>query len=229
MMHRGHFIVMGLSLLLSLAACTTDEYEKGDGELSYMRADFADVRSGKAGFLSSFITDEGDSLSLVPTLECSWATTPDSVYRALVYYNRENSADIQVEGIVASQVLVMKIPSHRRDTVVMHPVGWESAWLSANGKYLNMGIDLKTGKGDDDKARQTLGVVRDTTLVLADGTSEHHLRLYHDQGRVPEYYTTKVYVSIPVAGMSVGDVVRLEVNTYDGLVTRTFPIVTKAR
>ena len=74
-----------LLLLLPLVSCTRDEYEKGDGEYSYMRADFAEAYSSDAGVLGSFVTDEGDSLVLSPRHDCSWASTPDSVYRTLMY------------------------------------------------------------------------------------------------------------------------------------------------
>ncbi len=215
-----------LLLLLPLVSCTRDEYEKGDGEYSYMRADFAEAYSSDAGVLGSFVTDEGDSLVLSPRHDCSWASTPDSVYRTLMYYSREDTTSIKVRCITATQVLVLRVPSQRRDTVITHPVGLESIWLSANGKYINMGVDVKTGKGDDDKARQTLGVVCDTVLILPDGKHEHRLRLFHDQGKVPEYYTSKVYASIPLGTFSKGDVVRLDVNTYKGMVTRSFRIAT---
>ena len=227
MTRRTVCLSMGLLLLLlPLGSCTSDDYEKGDGEYSYMRADFVEAYSSKAGVLGSFVTDEGDSLVLSPRHDCSWASTPDSVYRALMYYSREDTASIKVRCITATQVLVLRVPQQRRDTVIMHPVGLESVWLSANGKYVNMGLDVKTGKGDDDKARQTLGVVCDTVLTMPDGNHEHCLRLFHDQGKVPEYYTSKVYVSIPLGNYSKGDVVRMDVNTYKGKVTKSFRIAT---
>ncbi len=224
--HAFRTCVVMLSLLLSFVSCTNDEYESGDGEYSYMRADFVEAHSGDAGYLTSFVTDEGDSLLLSPKYECLWATTPDSVYRALMYYSREDSSSLNVRGISISQVFMLYLPKQPRDTVYVHPVGLESSWMSANGKYFNMGLNLRTGKGENEKARQTLGVVLDTTLLLPNGSHEHHLRLFHNQGEVPEYYTTKVYASIPMAYFSPGDVVSLSVNTYDGLVTRSFTVAT---
>ena len=49
-----------------------------------------------------------------------------------------------------------------------------------------------------------------------------HLKLYHDQGGVPEYYTVQRYASIDTKDLGDADVVSITVNTYGGEVTKTF-------
>ena len=39
---------------------------------------------------------------------------------------------------------------------------------------------------------------------------------------MPEYYTTNVYASIPIGQLAKGDVIKLDVQTYNGQVSRTF-------
>ena len=47
--------------------------------------------------------------------------------------------------------------------------------------------------------------------------------LHHDQGGVPEYYSTQAYLSIPTVDLLV-DSVRFYLNTYSGVVIKTLPV-----
>ena len=132
------------------------------------------------------------------------------------------SAAVPPESVL--QVLVLPIPQKKREKVCVDPLTMESAWMSANGRYLNLGLYVKTGvEGDSVVAKhQLLGVNCDTTVVHDDGSRELHLVLYHDQAGVPEYYSSCVYASIPISHLRKGDVVHLDVHTYNGLVSRSF-------
>ena len=156
-------------------------------------------------------------------LECSWAKTPDSLYRALIYYSQEEEG-AQVKGISAQQVLVLQVKSGTPKNMLTDPLDMESAWLSANGRYLNLGLYVKTGAVGDKETRQTLGMVRDTILTLDGSVREHQLRLFHNQNGVPAYYSSKVYASIPLDSFALGDILHLEVNTFEGVVTRRFEL-----
>ena len=46
-------VLMALVLTCLLMACEVDDYETGDGEYSFMRADFANVHTGEAKVLTS--------------------------------------------------------------------------------------------------------------------------------------------------------------------------------
>ena len=95
------------------------------------------------------------------------------------------------------------------------PVKFESTWMSKTGKYLNLSLQLKTGVTDDSTAAQSLAIISDTLVKHADSKQIRHLILYHDQGNVPEYYSTKVYLSIPTNRID-ADSVRISINSYDG-------------
>ena len=75
-----------------LASCTTEQYDSGDGKWSYLRSDFAEVCTDAQSRMSSFTTDEQLSLQVEGTPKVSWMTTPDSTYRALVYYAAPSSS-----------------------------------------------------------------------------------------------------------------------------------------
>ena len=170
------------------------------------------------------ITDEGDSLVFRNDAACDWATTPDSVYRGMLYSARNGEVAPYTHFVSMSQVLVLRIPEKRREKVCTDPLTMESAWVSANGKYLNLGLYVKTGvEGNAVVAKhQLLGVDCDSVVVHDDGTQELYLLLYHDQAGVPEYYSSSAYASIPISHLRKGDVVHLDVNTYDGMVRRSF-------
>ena len=53
----------------------------------------------------------------------------------------------------------------------------------------------------------------------ADGTKTLHLTFFHDQAGVPEYYSQRIYLSIPLPPTGV-DTIWMDVNTYDGLVEK---------
>ena len=131
-------------LAFSLAACTTETYDSGDGKYSMMRADFVETRTNSAGELYCAVTDEGDSLVLSPKCTAKWAATPDSLYRALLYYNVPQTG-IEVKTIsltsIPTPLVRMKEDVKEQQT---DPVVFNSAWMSREGRYINLGCMRRT-------------------------------------------------------------------------------------
>lgn len=203
-------------------ACETEDYETGDGELSYMRADFADIHTSEAKKVDYACTDNGDSLLVRPFYNCEWAATPDSIYRALLYYDVKTKGTGEVEAIAIKQVLALRmLQTSKMKEVHTDPLVFESAWVSPNKKYLNLGLYVKSGKieGDD---RQTVGMLCDTIYTRDDGRRLFSLRMFHHQNNIPEYYSVRVYASVPLDSINPGDSILLNVNTYEGEVNRVF-------
>lgn len=216
--------VLVVVALMLLASCESEDYETGDGDYSYLRADFVETHAKEEKLLDRAVTDDGDELIFQEPLSCSWATTADSTYRALLYYNIGKSDPRSVKGVSASQVLVLRLPQKRPESTSCDPLRVESAWLSPNNKYLNMGLYVMVGKTGEDDRKQSLGIMRDTIVPLDNGARLHQLRLLHAQNGVPENYSTKIYVSIPMDYFSPGDSVHFDINTYDGPMERTFQV-----
>ena len=105
--------------------------------------------------------------------------------------------------------------------ITTDPVKFESAWMSRTGKYLNLSLVLMTGTQDDAEAVHRLIIVQDAILTNPDATRTCILRLYHDQGGVPEYYSAHAYASI-ITSQIPADSVRISINTYNGVVEKTF-------
>lgn len=212
-----------LLLLLSLAtiiACEQDVYDKGEGRYSLMRADFAEAHVTGGHAIDYIETDDGDRLQLTTPYTAKWLEKASSPCRILIYYNKVEG---QAEALSISQVsAVTPHPSaYFKQGVKTDPVGFESAWLSRNGRYLNFSIVLMVGSTDDQTAIHQLDVVADTTVTHTDGLSTCHLRLYHNQGGVPEYYSQRTAFSIPLEAIKT-DSIRMTINTYNGPVVKVF-------
>lgn len=205
-------------LLPALASCGVGGYEEGTGENSLLTADFVEAHTDGQCRIDYALADGGDSLALSPAAAAAWASTPDTLYRALLYYDRADGQAVRPRSIAALPVLKVA-PTADFAPMKTDPVDFESAWVSASGRYLNIGFYVKTGEASDGSARQTVGMACDSVAVAPGGIAVAHLRLYHDQGGVPEYYSSKTYVSVSRRAIA-ADSVSLTIETYGGTVTR---------
>ncbi|MCD8209991.1 MAG: NigD-like protein [Prevotella sp.] len=222
-----------LPLLLAIVvSCQNDAYDTGDGSLSNMRVDFVEAKTNSLSTITSVVTDDDESLSLYEPISTSWATVPDTIYRALLYYNKisSNTNTYLAQAIAISQVPVFSIAEKKapNQEILMDPVNFISIWKSKSGKYINLDLYLKVGNLDDDASLQTLGMFFDGVSISSEGEKKVTLLLYHDQNGMPEYYSSEVYASIPVDGipqeLSQGDIVEVIINTYDGLISKTIEL-----
>lgn len=216
-----------------LTACTSESYETGDGKYSYLRADFGEIHTAKPQQVDYAVNDEGRRISFETAPTVKWAEKGDTLYRALLYYNdlpdkAARSISLQPVYVLAPKAAAdVKDPRH-------DPVTFESAWLStcqrtdlaiaadsvkreAVTHYLNIAFLVKTGQPDDEKARQTIGMMSEQA---DDG--KLRLTLLHDQGAIPQYYSTRIYTSIPLTDSQLQRGISLCINTYDGELIRTF-------
>lgn len=250
-----------------LASCTTEQYDSGDGKLSYLRSDFVEACTDAQSRMSSFTTDEQLSLQVEGTPKVSWMTTPDSTYRALVYYaapssssalgsssaigpssasgsssasgpsssssssasfterSAQNLSSAPVKVFIVNNVLCPKIK--RLQTSVppkTDPVSFVALWLSANRKYVNITFDVKTGSSGSDADGQSIGAVLTDMTRNADGTLTAHITFCHDQGNVPQYYSSRQYASLAVAQMQDADSASIVINSYKGKVVKTISL-----
>lgn len=211
-------LLLMLTLASVLTACEQEVYDKGDIAYSYLRADFVEAIVGSDHYVSYVVTDDDERLALKMPFTASWIETADTTYRAVLYYNNTGE---KPEAVNLSRVSVVPVrrPAQFKSGIKTDPIGFESLWLSGHKRYLNLGVVMKTGAVGKDDEIQTLGVIGDTITVGTDGLRTYHLRLFHNQGDVPEYYSQRAYFSIPVGNLGV-DSLRLSVNTYDGVVTK---------
>lgn len=207
-------------LFIAFLSCTTGGYDSGDGPYSYYSADLAMVHTMDQQIADYMLTDEGDSVHFSPLARLSYADKADSFYRSLVYYNKVSSKASSAFAIKQVPVLC---PSVKADSVGIDPISFEAGWISSDNRWLNLRLSMKTGSlSSTEYVRQLVGVSLDSAYTYQNGTKEVWLTLRHRQNGVPEYYSTSVYVSIPLSGFSAGSLVNLRMYTYDGIVNRRF-------
>ena len=218
-------IIIAHCSFFAYSSCTQDGNEKGDGKYSNMRGDFVEAQVDAEKEIIFLTTDDGETLPLTQPYSAKWITRPDTVYRCMLYYNkvREGNGQYAAEPISIGEVPCPSItPLAELETAMKtDPVKFESAWMSRTGKYLNLSLVLMTGTQDDAEAVHRLIIVQDAILTNPDATRTCILRLYHDQGGVPEYYSAHAYASI-ITSQIPADSVRISINTYNGVVEKTF-------
>ncbi len=210
---------------LALAACEVGGYDTEEGEYTYLTAEFVEAWAEADGSVARVETDGGDTLWLSPPATPSWVAATDTAYRAVLYYDWSGTSTVSPRSLSAVTT-VRPIEAQRLDTVIADPVELESVWVSATGKYLNMGVYMKIGDTGDADLYHTVAILTDSVSKAADGRTCAHLRLYHDQGGVPEYYSQKYYISVPRQSIP-ADSVTLQVETYDGTVTRSLSLASR--
>lgn len=203
-----------------LGACTSDSYDSGDGNFSYLKAEFAVVATDDNLNIISATTDGGSRLVFANPFKQQWASQPDSVYRALLYYDNTGDSIVKARSISPVPVLSV-VSSDRVAELTDSPVTLESTWMSASGCYINLSLLLKAGSTDGG-AQQTVALVDDGSYDDSSGKRHLTLRLIHDQGTVPDYYTVRQYLSVAVAQLMPADSVDVVVNTHDGTVVKKF-------
>ena len=218
-------IIIFVTALLMLSACKNDSYESGDGQYSYLQADFVEANTSASKELVSARTDDGDMLLFSPHVFKEWASTPDSVYRSLLYYNKVND-DRTTEVYSIVQIPVVKIHKLKgTDEISTDPLFLKSAWISKNRKYLNIYFGIKTGVEDGNDNIQTLSVVYDPDVNNSNDSRNPYIKVVHKQKGVPEYYTSYGYISVPLNDFALGTTIHLSVNTYDqGWITKDLVI-----
>lgn len=216
------YIILTLLAVVALSACTNEAYDSGNTSLSYLKAEMVDMRVKNESVIS-IITDADESLQFQEGLKVSEKMArPDTTYRMMLYYNKVENQPIR---IVSNTMAGLFNPMYYKvDNIATDPVTLTSAWLSPNGKYINIVLGLKTGTSDAVDARQKLYMACVLQEQMPSGNWHYVMRIGHDQGQVPEYYTVTSYTSLSTDDFFVGDQVDILVNTYNGEVTRTFVI-----
>lgn len=215
-------LTLAVLLSLGLASCSSDGYESGDGKYSYLTANFCLAHTSASKTVDYVLADDGSKLVLSPQMNLDWAEKADTLYRALLYYNKNksDSGNEAVEPVAAAQVPVLRpVSALLVEKMFTDPLSVESCWLSENRRYVNLTLLLKTGKPDTDDRTQTVGLVIDSIATSANGVSTAMTRLYHNQGGVPEYYTVRRYVSIDTRSVKANGIT-ITANTYNGLVEK---------
>ena len=215
--------ILFCSLVLSaVVACETDSYEKGQGQYSLMQADMGEVSVNGEKQVVAFTTDDGDNYTLTSPATAPWIQKADTTYRAVIYYNKVEEGQAESIGLLAVPT-VSPVEHWRFKELPQDPVGFESAWVAKNKRYINLGLLFKSGYVDDAMGQHLISVAQDTVLVNADQTRTAYYRFLHGQNQVPEYFTSRRYISI-LLPQERPDTVSLSIVTYNGEIKHVFAV-----
>lgn len=201
---------VALLMATVVASCSTDGYDTGDGRYSYLKADFCKAHVTADMTVDYILTDGGDSVRLAKPTTVGWAPAKDTLWRALAYYDNATKKLFSL-----SQVLVARpLAKMSIDSVATDPLTLESAWMG--GGFLNIGFAVKAGATDQMEATQAIGIMVDSIETEGEATRAVTLRLLHAQNNVPQYYTVRNYLSMPLPTAWRGAKMTVVANTYSG-------------
>ncbi len=208
-MRNIFFLIVLLAFVF--ASCDNEDYETGDSRYSYLKVEFGMLHTSSAQQADYLLTDDGERVTFASPIAAAWANKADTLYRALTYYDASKHTVFS-----ASQVPVVQ-PA-LRDTlkqIDVDPLTLESVWRG--GGYLNVGFAVKSGVNEEIDTRQTIGLIRDSLVTDRAGHRTLYLTMRHAQNNVPQYYTVRGYLSMPLPdSISNANIIFNANNTYDG-------------
>lgn len=208
---KGALAILGLCLC-GLTACNYDAYEAGEGQLSMLVSEFVEAQTKASKQFVKATTDANNLLIFSEPLHCSWAITPDSTYRAVLFYKKDNN---YIKPIAAEKVYVLPLKAYS-ESIDKDPIKLESAWVSASKSYLNIRIALLSGKQEKDLNKHEVGVM-ELNKPLINGKHKHFTwQLTHRQNNIPQFVSSSVFVSVPLHDVHLGDTLTLQWNDYKG-------------
>ncbi len=203
---------------LSFVSCDNDDYVYPS-----VITEFIDACTDESGTLSSFRTDQGESLFIQPREGIS-GLREDTTYRTVSTYQIIDETPGQNRIMLYTcQLIPAMIPQKIENFLLgikTDPVGIQSIWRS--GEYLNMILLIK--HKDQSHA---FHFVDEGITVDADQNKTLNLRLYHNRYNDYEAFTIKYYLSVPLWHykdiLNEGDKIRFHINTYEeGQTVREF-------
>lgn len=205
MMKRTALCLLATTVLLG-TACSDDEKP-----LPNIQTMLADMTPDANGQVSELTLDDGGVKTLAKPLK---GLKADSTYRIWAVYEVQTPTRVSLIG--CTPVLTAAPKAYTADKVHTDAVNVVSCWQGAS--YINLHIGIKgtnTGK-------HYFGFNRGELTDNGNGTRTLHITLLHDQHGDPAYYTTEMYLSMPLKPL-VGmlrpstDSVSVSVNTFRGV------------
>lgn len=205
MMKRTALCLLATTILLG-TACSDDEKP-----LPNIQTMLADMTPDANGQVSELTLDDGGVKTLAKPLK---GLKADSTYRIWAVYEVQTPTCVSLIG--CTPVLAAAPKAYAADKVRTDALSVVSCWQGAS--YINLHIGIKgtnTGK-------HYFGFNRGELTDNGNGTRTLHITLLHDQHGDPAYYTTEMYLSMPLkplAGMlrPSTDSVSVSVNTFRGV------------
>lgn len=205
MMKRTALCLLATTVLLG-TACSDDEKP-----LPNIQTMLADMTPDANGQVSELTLDDGGVKTLAKPLK---GLKADSTYRIWAVYEVQTPTCVSLIG--CTPVLAAAPKAYAADKVHTDALSVVSCWQGTS--YINLHIGIKgtnTGK-------HYFGFNRGELTDNGNGTRTLHITLLHDQHGDPAYYTTEMYLSMPLKPLAgtlrpSTDSVSVSVNTFRGV------------
>lgn len=191
-------IAAALMITAAFTSCLSD---KDNGSNKVLMAQIGMLKTNGEAKIPGATLDDGSELIFSPVAQADWATTKDSIYRAMIYFYIESDKLSQyqqthiyyAEPAALQKVLYMKVQSEEeaKDWINDKDAIEYVSGMRANG-YINMQINVPTGNTTANKSH-TFGVAK-----IGSSTRNQTLRLCHNQNDIPKAYNAEIFASIPV-------------------------------
>lgn len=206
--------IFSVVMMLAVSSCESNGYDTGDNGYANLRSDYVDIHVVN-NQVKSIVTDDDVSLKFNNDLTLK-TEKADTTVRRVMYYNVVSTSE-PVDIFSMGEVSIMSpIDKSKVKTIKTDPLTLEAAWMAKNGKHANISLGLMVGNAAASTDYHTVALVRTSVSNVGKGCVNY--TLYHDQGDIPQYYTSKAYLSVIPPAMQ--DTMKITINTYTGIVTK---------
>ena len=156
---RFAFKALLLMALIGMASCQNEGYDTGDSEYSYITAELALLHTNSNKAVAYATLDDGSSLQFASKFTTKWTDKADTVYRALLYYDKAIDGSTTVKARGVTQVPVIGIVKQEDvKNMCTDPLDIESVWMAKNKTFINLSLLLNSGTTETDN-QQSIGLV----------------------------------------------------------------------
>ena len=201
------------ALLLTIALCFGGCSDSDDDE-SYpsLIHEFAMAQANGEGLLTSFVTDAGNTYSVVNPVKGMKA---NEVLRVLLGFEVQDAGKARV---YSAQAIIVLPNNKGQAELVQDPVGVESVWMA--GGFLNLHLLPRT------QGQKQAWAFQCDTLENTLGGKTYQLSLWHDQLDDPTSYSSHFYTCVDLDSVATaflpGDSVIMTIASFKGARTWQF-------
>lgn len=216
---RNLSLIFLIILVTSLVACHEDAYETGDTGLSYLSAEMVNMKV-KGKEVVSITTDNQKALTFKKGMNVAESMArPDTIYRLMLYYSSVEGSPINIyDYYIVPQLNPM--PLSETSTKDTDPLKLVSVCKSSDERFIDLSLGLLGSKTDERK--HLICVTEDSVLTEKNGGKHHYFTLRHKQNDIPQYITTDMFASIPIAQYPSGTKFTITITTFGGIEKKEF-------
>lgn len=199
--------IIGAALLL-LTACTSNTFEGGDGNNSYLKRDAAEVTINKQDQTANIVFDDDQKASVKLPTTHPWLTGTETFYRAIVTYREKD----QVKSILGFIPMMLLQPvTQTTEDVKSDPVLYVASSFAKNKKYLNVQLTVPM-RLENVKDKPINISIAEKKHAMSTGNNTHYIwTMVFNNKETTNNVTEPALLSIPTSQLVKGDSLTLRI------------------